>query len=92
MATLRCSDCGKPDIHLTDFFLVPDKSVGRAVPARRYSLSGLLRKAAQSSQPSTGPAALGCRDSPPAQTVQVEECQPMVGGTKGLERCTGEAT
>ena len=25
MATLRCSDCGKPDVHLTDFFLVPDK-------------------------------------------------------------------
>ena len=25
MATLTCSDCGKPDVHLTDFFLVPDK-------------------------------------------------------------------
>jgi hypothetical protein len=25
VATLRCSDCGKPDVHLTDFFLVPDK-------------------------------------------------------------------
>jgi hypothetical protein len=25
MATLRCSDCGKPDVHLTDSFLVPDK-------------------------------------------------------------------
>jgi|ERR1700735_3713756 hypothetical protein len=25
MATLKCSDCGKPDVHLTDFFLVPDK-------------------------------------------------------------------
>jgi hypothetical protein len=25
MATLSCSDCGKPDVHLTDFFLVPDK-------------------------------------------------------------------
>jgi hypothetical protein len=24
-ATLKCSDCGKPDVHLTDFFLVPDK-------------------------------------------------------------------
>jgi hypothetical protein len=25
VATLRCSDCGKPDVHLTDFFVVPDK-------------------------------------------------------------------
>jgi hypothetical protein len=25
VATLMCSDCGKPDVHLTDFFLVPDK-------------------------------------------------------------------
>jgi len=25
VATLRCFDCGKPDVHLTDFFLVPDK-------------------------------------------------------------------
>jgi hypothetical protein len=25
VATLKCSDCGKPDVHLTDFFLVPDK-------------------------------------------------------------------
>jgi len=25
VATLRCSDCGKPDVHLTDFFMVPDK-------------------------------------------------------------------
>jgi hypothetical protein len=25
VATLKCSDCGKPDVQLTDFFLMPDK-------------------------------------------------------------------
>jgi hypothetical protein len=58
-ATLKCSDCGKPDVHLTDFFLVPDKVWDALCPLDAIVCLGCFGKRLNPANPPQGLQHLG---------------------------------
>jgi hypothetical protein len=79
VATLKCSDCGKPDVHLTDFFLVPDKVWDALCPLDAILCLGCFGQRLNPAVPADKES-LEKEIYRQRKRFKLKECQPMAGG------------